>query len=118
MIRTNDLEVPDMSSLKPMSPVPSDFRTYERSTTTSYPSRETEIQKEDYHGPIIIESPHDRTYQQSEEVEENLSIEDMEKDLIKKALKKYKGRRKDAARELGISERTLYRKIKQYDIPD
>ncbi|NNF33615.1 MAG: sigma-54-dependent Fis family transcriptional regulator [Saprospiraceae bacterium] len=117
MIRTNDLEVPDMSSLKPMSPVPSDFPTYERSTT-SYPSRESEIKKEDYHGPIIIESPHDRMYQQSEEVEENLSIEDMEKDLIKKALKKYKGRRKDAARELGISERTLYRKIKQYDIPD
>ena len=45
-------------------------------------------------------------------------IEEMEKDMIKKALKKFAGKRKDAADELGISERTLYRKIKQYDIPD
>jgi len=36
--------------------------------------------------------------------------------MITKALKKYKSRRKDAAKELGISERTLYRKIKQYEI--
>ena len=43
---------------------------------------------------------------------------EMEKDMIKKALKKFAGKRKDAADELGISERTLYRKIKQYDIPD
>ncbi len=40
----------------------------------------------------------------------------MEKDMIGKALKKHRGRRKDAAEELGISERTLYRKIKQYEI--
>lgn len=36
--------------------------------------------------------------------------------MIKKALTKYKGRRKEAAKELGISERTLYRKIKQYEL--
>jgi transcriptional regulator with PAS, ATPase and Fis domain len=40
----------------------------------------------------------------------------MEKELINKALSKYKGRRKDAADELGISERTLYRKIKLYGL--
>jgi transcriptional regulator with PAS, ATPase and Fis domain len=40
----------------------------------------------------------------------------MEKDLIKKALRKHKGRRKDAASDLGISERTLYRKIKEYEL--
>ncbi|MFO7998721.1 MAG: sigma-54 dependent transcriptional regulator [Bacteroidales bacterium] len=51
-----------------------------------------------------------------EVVEENLSIQEQEKDLIVKALQKYGGRRKKAARELGISERTLYRKIKEYDI--
>jgi len=50
------------------------------------------------------------------EVEESLSIQDKEKDLIIKALQKYNGRRKKAAEELGISERTLYRKIKEYDI--
>lgn len=49
-------------------------------------------------------------------VPESLSIEDKEIELIKKALNKYNGRRKKAAQELGISERTLYRKIKQYDL--
>ena len=47
--------------------------------------------------------------------EESLSLIDTEMDLIKKALEKYKGKRKHAAKELGISERTLYRKIKEYD---
>jgi transcriptional regulator with PAS, ATPase and Fis domain len=51
-----------------------------------------------------------------EEVEETLSLEDKEIDYIKKALKKHKGKRKLAAQELGISERTLYRKIKEYEI--
>jgi DNA-binding NtrC family response regulator len=50
------------------------------------------------------------------EVEESLNIMDMEKDLIEKALRKHKGKRKDAASDLGISERTLYRKLKEYDI--
>lgn len=49
-------------------------------------------------------------------VPESLSIEDKEIELIKKALNKYNGRRKKAAQELGISERTLYRKIKQYNL--
>jgi transcriptional regulator with PAS, ATPase and Fis domain len=51
-----------------------------------------------------------------EEVEETLSLEETEKELIKKALKKHHKRRKQAAKELGISERTLYRKIKEYDL--
>lgn len=51
-----------------------------------------------------------------EDVEESLSLEDREKELIQKALDKHRGRRKNAAEELGISERTLYRKIKEYDI--
>lgn len=49
--------------------------------------------------------------------EENLSLMGNEKELILKALEKYRGRRKNAAKELGISERTLYRKIKEYSIP-
>jgi DNA-binding NtrC family response regulator len=48
--------------------------------------------------------------------EESLSLEEREKELIVKALEKYRSRRKNAARELGISERTLYRKIKEYNI--
>ncbi|HRX94125.1 MAG TPA: sigma 54-interacting transcriptional regulator, partial [Chitinophagaceae bacterium] len=53
-----------------------------------------------------------------EEVEESLNIVDKEKELIVKALKKHKGKRKDAALDLGISERTLYRKLKEYDIEE
>ena len=53
-----------------------------------------------------------------EEVEESLNIMDKEKELIVKALKKHKGKRKDAALDLGISERTLYRKLKEYDIDE
>jgi len=49
-------------------------------------------------------------------VEESLSLEEKEIELIKKALEKHRGKRKYAAQELGISERTLYRKIKEYDI--
>jgi DNA-binding NtrC family response regulator len=54
--------------------------------------------------------------QEHEEVEESLNIMDKEKELIIKALKKHRGKRKDAAMDLGISERTLYRKLKEYDI--
>ena len=53
-----------------------------------------------------------------EEVEESLNIMDKEKELIIKALKKHRGKRKDAALDLGISERTLYRKLKEYDIEE
>ena len=52
----------------------------------------------------------------AEEIEDSLSLMDMEKQMIKKALDKHQGRRKNAAEELGISERTLYRKIREYDI--
>ncbi len=51
-----------------------------------------------------------------EEVEESLSLVDKEIEMIKKALKKHRGKRKYAAQELGISERTLYRKIKEHNI--
>lgn len=55
--------------------------------------------------------------QDTEEIiEESLSLSDKEVEMIKKALEKYNGKRKMAANELGISERTLYRKIKEYDI--
>lgn len=50
------------------------------------------------------------------EEEETLSLHDKELELIKKSLERNKGKRKAAATELGISERTLYRKIKQYDL--
>jgi DNA-binding NtrC family response regulator len=67
--------------------------------------------------PVFL--PHNNeTIQQHEDVEESLSIVDKEKELIIKALKKHKGKRKDASLDLGISERTLYRKLKEYDIEE
>jgi transcriptional regulator with PAS, ATPase and Fis domain len=61
--------------------------------------------------------PESRHIQDTEEIiEESLSLQDKEVELIRKALEKYGGKRKMAADELGISERTLYRKIKQFDI--
>ncbi len=63
-------------------------------------------------------APVEDKYHFAEEIseEETLSIQDKELELIIKALEKNKGKRKAAATELGISERTLYRKIKQYDL--
>ena len=67
--------------------------------------------------PVILQ--HDNNnIQMHEDVEESLSIMDKEKELIIKALKKHRGKRKDASKNLGISERTLYRKLKEYDIED
>jgi len=64
--------------------------------------------------PVILNND----IQEHVEVEESLNIVDKEKELIIKALKKHKGKRKDAALDLGISERTLYRKLKEYDIEE
>ncbi|OQA11968.1 MAG: Transcriptional regulatory protein ZraR [Bacteroidetes bacterium ADurb.Bin397] len=58
----------------------------------------------------VSDSPHE------ELAEELLSLEEKEKEIIKRAIEKHRGKRKYAAKELGISERTLYRKIKEYDI--
>jgi DNA-binding NtrC family response regulator len=68
---------------------------------------------------IISNSNHDnQKIDSTHPVEENLNLAENEHDYILKALKKHRGRRRDAASELGISERTLYRKIKEYDIED
>ncbi|MBK8712561.1 MAG: sigma-54-dependent Fis family transcriptional regulator [Niastella sp.] len=67
---------------------------------------------------IVHNVQHGNDIQAHEEVEESLSIMDKEKELIIKALKKHRGKRKDASLDLGISERTLYRKLKEYDIED
>ncbi len=69
--------------------------------------------------PVILHHDNNNNnIHQHEEVEESLSIMDKEKELIIKALKKHRGKRRDASQDLGISERTLYRKLKEYDIED
>jgi DNA-binding NtrC family response regulator len=65
--------------------------------------------------PLIL---HEDDIHHHVEVEESLNIMDKEKELILKALKKHKGKRRDASNDLGISERTLYRKLKEYDIEE
>lgn len=69
------------------------------------------------HAVLLSHDHHDEIHQH-EEIEESLNIIDKEKELIEKALRKHKGKRKDAALDLGISERTLYRKLKEYNIED
>jgi len=66
----------------------------------------------------IKEDEKDEIYknEQTIEIEETLSLMQQEKKLIIKALSKHKDRRKDAAKELGISERTLYRKLKEFEL--
>ena len=87
---------------------------HERSETKEFvPSFEQNVPyQNDFEKPQVTVSPIDH----HEEVEESLSLTEKEKEFISKALTKYKGRRKLAARELGISERTLYRKMNEYGI--
>ncbi|MGX1931164.1 sigma-54 interaction domain-containing protein [Flagellimonas sp. 2504JD4-2] len=65
-----------------------------------------------------VVQPQEDRYHFAEEIEEEetLSLQEKEIELIKKSLERNRGKRKAAASELGISERTLYRKIKQYDL--
>ncbi len=84
--------------------------------------RDIELPASTEHPTITIHKPNTDTNSNfdithhAEDVEESLSLIDKESDLIKKALKKHKGKRKLAAQELGISERTLYRKIKELNL--
>ena len=66
--------------------------------------------------PVPPPPPDKYHFAEEIEEEETLSLQDKEIELIKKALERNRGKRKAAAAELGISERTLYRKIKQYDL--
>jgi len=119
LINTNDLNVPDMQRLSKGTGA---LEKYMQTSTPQPPTTETES---DFYAtnieltkPIILDHSSRSEYESTEVVDENLSLEAMEKDMIGKALKKHRGRRKDAAEELGISERTLYRKIKQYEIDE
>ena len=73
-----------------------------------------QVEQEKIYKPQIIDN--NNITQHEEVIEESLSLADKEKEFIIKALEKYNGKRKNAATELGISERTLYRKIKEYNL--
>lgn len=92
-----------------------EYQSYPRSSRPSPPSNYPEGST---NGPIIVDTGMRQIYDDSEIVDEDLSLANAEKELIHKALKKHNGRRKEAAAELGISERTLYRKIKEYGVKE
>ncbi len=122
LIKNNDLQVADKHTLRALNAPDAvqnaesgreyNYSDYEKHTpddkAPEYPSGQR--------SPIIINAPDKEEYDSIEILDENLSLMDNEKDLIQKALRKHHGKRKEAANDLGISERTLYRKIKQYNL--
>ncbi|MBX2926696.1 MAG: sigma-54-dependent Fis family transcriptional regulator [Saprospiraceae bacterium] len=129
LIRSNDLNVPDTKHLHalqspayavadPMAVKEVDlgFPAENRSRSiVPYDDPEYDITTQTAK-PILVDKHRHDDFDNMEMVEENLSLAEMEKELIRKALIKHGGRRKEAAQDLGISERTLYRKIKEYDM--
>ena len=117
LIQANNLHVPKVEQPDSIYALEEKFQRssdiqYNQNITNSGP-RDPNT-KED--GPILLRRSERENFHQMEMVEENLSLEENEKELIRKALKKHKGKRKSAALELGISERTLYRKINEYEL--
>jgi transcriptional regulator with PAS, ATPase and Fis domain len=127
LVKSNNLRMPEMPNLRTL-PAGGGF-TATRSDAPMY------VETDDYaigqspvfntqdSTPRIIIDPNRTstpsntvTYDKSEVEDAPLAMDEIEKDAIKRALKKYNGRRKEAAEELRISERTLYRKIRQYDL--
>lgn len=111
LVQTNDLTMPqthseEMAIINPSVIQPSPV-------TSHWQPIKNEISVSDK--PVILSKPKE-DFEAVEVLEEHFSLHDMEKEMILKALKKFNGKRKDAADELGISERTLYRKIKQFNI--
>ena len=125
LVRSNDLHMPDLGSVRQLAPA--------YSGASSYPAHNAPtFENDDYgneRGQFYQAGDHDRVkpiiidpgkaagnFDKSEEADSPLAMDEIEKEAIRRALKKYNGRRKEAAEELKISERTLYRKIKQYDL--
>lgn len=111
LVSVNDLSFPNVN-----------YKDYEtEKMLTENRLKNTDIFPDEYDIEINDKSENDFSKERDnnyeiEILDENLNIFEMEKNLILKALKKHNGKRKNAADELGLSERTLYRKIKEYDI--
>ncbi len=128
LIKTNNLAVPTNINMSPLSlPAPSNHSNNSngRYFNNNYYSTENNSEEESAEAediligngtPLIIKSANEKGRNGFEVVDESLNMTDNEKRLIVLALKKHNNRRRDAAEDLGISERTLYRKIKEYDL--
>ncbi len=110
LARTNDLDFPKLS--------PSNKTEFSREISTILHEKGQNLEQLNHTRPVIISAEEAKEYEETEIIEESLSLEAKTKELIIKALHKHKGRRKDAAEDLGISERTLYRKIKEFEISE
>lgn len=122
LIRRNNLEMPEL-----LPSIPEPIRSVEDNgwTDKGYTTGSGRLDQDKEHiqgipRPVILDKndPKHSINTKSIVVEQPLSLEQMEKDMISRALSKHKGRRKEASKELGISERTLYRKIKQYNLDE
>ena len=125
LIRSNDLRVPDARTMKVLEPILPQVSAEEHRFGLSdfkrelHPQENLEEEEEDLLvRPVILPNPQGQKVRvgSAEVVDDTLRLEDNEKILIQRALKKFSGRRKEAAQEVGISERTLYRKIRQYNL--
>lgn len=127
LVSTNDLEIPKAApGSAGQLPAPSTISDFARDYQASRPAMPRQHQAdyeindyptiEDNDSPIILNHDQQQAYDESTIVEENLSLEENERELIQKALKKHDGHRREAALDLGISERTLYRKIEKYGL--
>nr|MBS0036594.1 sigma-54-dependent Fis family transcriptional regulator [Saprospiraceae bacterium] len=117
LVNRNNLSFPDRGEMKQLTQTteyPGNFESKSEESIADFFKDSSE--NDENLTSIVINEVNRNAASREPEVEETLSLEENEKQLIKKALEKHKGRRKDAALELGISERTLYRKIKQYEI--
>lgn len=123
LVRSNNLRMPEFSSSRQLQPAFSGFSQPANDAAEGYDlTAEQPYFSTADHGsgvtPIIIDQARQpaHPYDKSEVEDAPLAMDEIEKEAIRRALKKYNGRRKEAAEELKISERTLYRKIKEYNL--
>jgi DNA-binding NtrC family response regulator len=116
LIHQNDLQMPDAGRMRSLqSPAFSSQPLEEMAARFPQSHAKPATDLQDNVRPIIIERTGSE-FHKAEVVDEDLNLAELEKNNIMKALKKHGGRRKEAAQDLGISERTLYRKIKEYEL--
>ncbi|HEB61840.1 MAG TPA: sigma-54-dependent Fis family transcriptional regulator [Bacteroidetes bacterium] len=114
IVSANDLDLPsirnvDHDAMKDHLPI----NEFENKLDEFENKLEVNIPKE---RSIVVPETHENENYEVEILDENLNLEEMEKHMIVKALKKHHGKRRAAAKDLGLSERTLYRKINEYKI--
>ncbi len=109
-------QMPDVSESPASAPQTGLARLDSYSAAAPAPARQTAHSQEESYTPEILSDEETLDVESTEETQERMSLQDLEIDMIRKAIERHRGRRKEAAEELGISERTLYRKIKQFNL--